>query len=232
MSKKRLFPLVLLLALIAITYFTKIHKLFNLESIQNKRHLLQYYLCAHPFLFSFAFISIYTISTCLVIPDSTLLTLLAGMIFSKPLALFYSLFSETLGAFLFYSAIRFLGKAMVNHENPLLHRMRLSFQANSVSYLLFLRVSHFLPYWLINFCAAYFNTPWRTFIWTTCVGVLPLTYLLVQAGHELGIAIEQGKTFKLSSIFTPEAKLTFLALGLVFLVPIIYKSWKKRGKRE
>lgn len=227
MNKKQLLPLGLLLFVILIVYLTNIHEELSLSKLREKHVALQGFLHAHPYLSPFLFIAIYSISVCLI-PDSTLLTLFAGMSFPWPLALLYCSSSETLGALLFFSITRGLGQTLDKHEYLFLRRMRLSFKKNGASYLLFLRISHILPFWLINFSAAYFNVRLLTFIWTTFVGVLPLTYLLIRAGSDLEKAIALDAPFRISSLFTTQTKLALLLLGLTALCPILYKKWTRK----
>lgn len=226
MKKRQLIPLGLLILLILVGYFLKVQQDITVDTLRQKHLVLQVYIHQHPMIAPLIFMGIYTLSVCLIIPDSTLLTLFAGLSFSWPLALIYCVISETLGALIFFGAIRALGSSAEKSKYKMLNKMRDSFKKDTASYLLFLRISHIIPFWLISLGAAYFNAPLRTFAWTTFVGVIPLTYFLIQAGHALGSAIALHQPFRISSLFTLNTELAFIALGLITLIPILIKKWK------
>lgn len=232
MNKKHFLPLILLLLIILILYLTNLHKEISLATVQKRYAVLQTFVTEHPYLSPLLFIILYTLSTSFIIPDLLLLTIVAGIFFPWPLAILYCAFSETLGSFIVFSTVRFFGTVIDQYELSSLHKMRLSFQKNSASYLLFLRISHILPFWLINFSAAYFAVPIRTFIWTSFIGILPVTYLLVRAGRDLKTAIVYNASFRISSLFTTQTKLLFLSFGLIALIPVAYRLIKMKYEKK
>jgi uncharacterized membrane protein YdjX (TVP38/TMEM64 family) len=64
----------------------------------------------------------------------------------------------------------------------------------------------------------------KTFIWTTFVGVLPLTYFLTEGGASLSSYFETHTFFMLKDIFTTQLKIALIVLGCFALLPIIYKK--------
>lgn len=227
MKKRQLIPLILLLLLIAAAFFLNIHHEFSLSHLRREHDTLRQFVEMHPFLSPLIYLLIYTVSVILIIPDSTILTLAGALFFPWPLALLYALTSETLGALIFFYAARSLSKAE-KKEYKFIHKVRRAFAESPASYLLFLRVSHLLPFWVISLSAAYFNARPRTFIWTTFVGTIPLTAFLISAGHDLETAIAKNIPFKISALFTLHTKLAFIGIGLLTLLPLIYRKWIKR----
>lgn len=55
-----------------------------------------------------------------------------------------------------------------------------------VNYMIFLRVTPFLPSWFINTASPVVGFPFREYIIGTTVGLQPLNFILVQAGQTLG----------------------------------------------
>lgn len=226
---KHLIPFIVLLVLILIVYVTNLHRELALNRIeQYQGHLLDY-VHAHPFLSPLIFIAIYIVSVCLVIPDSTLLSLVGGLLFPLPLAIVYIVFAETVGGTIFFVILREVFKDVKN-ERPFFKKMRKKFTEHDVSYLMFLRFSHVFPFWLTNVCAAYFKIGYRTFIWTCLVGVIPLSAILAYAGHSLSVLFAQNRYLTIADIFTPGIKFALLALGLVALLPIVYQNIRHRKK--
>lgn len=228
---RRFLPFFVLIVLVLILYVTNLHQAFTLENLQKEQHRLTSFVHDHPFTAPLLYIGIYIVSVCLIIPDSTILTLLAGMVFPLPLAVIYAVFSETVGAslffFIFYSAF---GKTLFQRERPFLNKMRKQFKRHGASYLLFLRISHVVPFWLTNLGAAYFRVRFWTFLWTCLIGVIPLTYVLADAGRSLSHAFASQEKISLDSIFTTQLKLSLLVMGLLAFVPILYKKFRKKRK--
>lgn len=226
---RHLVPFIVLLVLILIVYVTNLHKELSLNFIRKEQASLLGFVHAHPVLAPIIFIGIYIFSVCLVIPDSTLLSLIGGLIFPLPLAVTYIVVAETIGGTIFFLILREMFKN-VRTERPFIKKLRIKFYKHEVSYLMFLRLSHVFPFWLTNVCAAYFNIRLKTFVWTCFFGVIPLSVILADAGHSLSVLFAHNKYLSIADIFTPEIKIALLALGLIALVPIIYQNLRDRKK--
>lgn len=228
---RRLIPFFVLIVLIAIVYLSNLHQELSLENIQRDQRWIESFVHDHPISSPLIYIGIYIVSVCLVIPDSTILTLLAGFIFPFPLAVLYAVFSETAGAVIFFWIFRgTFGESLIVRERPFLRKMRKGFKKNTISYLLFLRLSHIAPFWLTNIAAAYFKVKNSTFAWTTALGVLPLTYILADAGRGLSQFFAMGHTPKMSEIFDTQMKIALLFIGLLALIPIFFKKYRRKQR--
>lgn len=228
MSKnvKRLIPFAILVILILIVYLSNVHHIFSIEWLQKERNTLTNYAKEHPFLSAIIYLGIYTASVVLVIPDSTILTLLGGIVFPHPEALILAVLSETMGSTIFFAIFFTTFRApIMQKEHIFISSLRKKFEKNRISYLLFLRISHVIPFWLTNVAAAYFRVKYWTFVWTTFVGVIPFTYIIANAGHSLSKAFDENKVMTLADIFTFQVKLALLILGILALSPIVYKRY-------
>jgi uncharacterized membrane protein YdjX (TVP38/TMEM64 family) len=221
------FPLIFIITLILVIYFTGIYHQFTFQGIKQKHLVLKTYVEEHPFLSPLIFVGVYVMSVILIIPDSTLLTLLGGYLFPFPLALSLVLFSETLGAYLFFIIIE---EAVHPARKSFLKKMSEKFRFHAASYLLFLRWSHIIPYTLINSLAAYFRVKTWTFLWTTFIGLIPLTYLLVEEGRGLAKTFAEDQHFSLSSIINIHVEIAFFIFALLALAPLAYQRWKKKHR--
>jgi uncharacterized membrane protein YdjX (TVP38/TMEM64 family) len=221
-------PFVIILIFILIFYLSGFYHKLNFETIKNEHVRWKMFASEHPLLSASYFIGIYTLSVLLVIPDSTILTLIGGFLFPLPLAIAYACIAETVGATLFFLAIRLafietLGK----RKGYFMHSIQMKFQANQAYYLLFLRLSHLLPFWLINLGSGIFHIKTSTFIWTTFIGVIPLTVFIADSGSSLSKYFETHTQFSLRGIFTTEVKIALIVLGCIALFPIAYKKFIK-----
>lgn len=224
---KHLSPLIALLLLAIIVYIFGFSHHFTLENLEQKEAFIMSWVHLHPILSTLTFFIVFVVSICLFIPASTILTLVAAMTYPAWYAFFLSVFSETIGTFLFFLILRFAFPMPKGTSKDLLGKTEKSFQKHPASYLLFLRFSHFTPSWLISSLAALFNTKSWTFIWTTFLGCIPLVYLVVETGKTVKLATKGSSGFNWHNLFTTEIKLLFLAFGLISLLPVLINKYKK-----
>jgi uncharacterized membrane protein YdjX (TVP38/TMEM64 family) len=226
---RHLIPFIVLLVLILLVYITNLHKELSLNFIRKEQTSLLGFVHHHPILSPLIFIGVYIVSVCLVLPDSTLLSLIGGLVFPFPLAVVYIVVAETIGAIIFFVILREMFKD-VRTERPFFKKLRIKFKKHQASYLMFLRLSHVFPFWLTNVCAAYFDIRLKTFIWTCFLGVIPLSIILADAGRSLSHLFAKNSYLTIADIFTPEIKFALIAVGLLSLAPIIYEHVRERKK--
>lgn len=89
---------------------------------------------------------------------------------------------------------------------------------NLFNYMVFLRVTPFLPNWFINLTAPVIGVPLAPFAFGTFVGVAPPSFIAIQGGQTLHTMTEQDSAFSITSF-------VWLAIfGFVALVPIFLKD--------
>jgi uncharacterized membrane protein YdjX (TVP38/TMEM64 family) len=215
------FPLILIVLGMLALYLSGIYSEINFSVIKTQHQYWKHLVHEYPGLSALCFVLVYTLSVCLIIPDSTLLSIIGGLLFPLPLAILYIVVSETLGAMIFFWAIQ----SAFGHRKKTekLKTLEEKIKKHQISYLLFFRFSHLLPFWTINFIGGYFNISTRTFFWTTLVGVLPLAFILAQGGSGLSHYMENHQSFSIAAIFNFQVKLALLGLSLLALFPIFLK---------
>lgn len=102
--------------------------------------------------------------------------------------------------------------------------MKRGFDQNPATYLLFLRLVPLFPFWLVNLAPAFFNVRTSTYIWTTCVGIIPGAFVYTQTGKGLGAIFDSGKSFSFETIFNLELKIALVVIALFLLLPIFIKK--------
>lgn len=123
------------------------------------------------------------------IPGSISLSILSGFLFPFPFALTLVCFCSATGASLCYLLSSVLGRKVVQKYCP----ERAAQWANTVNkhrdsilnYMLFLRMTPFLPNWFINIVAPCIDVPLFPFWLGTFLGVGPPSFLAIQAGQTL-----------------------------------------------
>jgi uncharacterized membrane protein YdjX (TVP38/TMEM64 family) len=105
--------------------------------------------------------------------------------------------------------------------------MEKGFNENAASYMLFLRFVPLFPFWVVNLAPAFFGVPLRTFLWTTFIGIIPGSFVFTLAGSGLEKVFEMGQDFSLGALFNTELKIALSLLGVLALVPILVKKFRK-----
>ena len=229
---KKWIPLIIILILMLITYFSGVTKYLTFESIKENRQLIHSYINQYPLLVPFLFILIYLVMTALSLPGGALLSILGGFIFGVPLSTIYTVVGATIGATIIFLAARTaLGGLLKQKAGPFLSKIETGFQRNAASYLLFLRLIPLFPFWLGNLSPACFNGRTRTYIGTTLVGIIPGSYVYTQAGSGLGAIFDQGQDFSIKTVLNTEMRIALALLALFALIPIFVKRLRRDRKK-
>lgn len=212
---KKWIPLIIIVALMLTAYFTGLTKYLTFDQLKERREVLLTYLAHYPILMPFIFIAIYIIAVALSLPGGTLLTLIGGFLFGVPLGTIYVLVGATIGATCIFLAARTaLGDILKKKAGPFLEKMKRGFDRHPASYLLFLRLVPFFPFWLVNLAPAFFNVRTRTFVWTTLIGIIPGSYVYSQTGKGLGAIFDSGNSFSFDAVFNLQMKIALVVLAL------------------
>lgn len=237
---RRLAPLLLLLAAMALAYALGLHRYLSLDALVEHRAALGRFVAEHRVLALLGFAAAYAASVALSFPGASLLTLLGGFLFGAWLGGAVSVIAATIGAIgVFLVARSALGEALQRRAGPALTNLLSGFKSDAVSYLLFLRLVPAFPFWLVNLAAALGGVGLAVFSWTTLIGIVPGTLALSFAGKGLDSVIEAqaearaaclargaadcGSGLELSRLLTPELIAGLVLLGCVALIPMIWR---------
>ncbi len=225
---KRFLPLIIILIGMAVIYFTGLYHYLSFNALRSYHETLKTFITAHPVAVPVIYILAYIILTALSVPGAVFLTLLGGYLFPQPFSTIYVVFAATCGATLIFLAARTaLGDSLKEKAGPFLKKMEKGFNDNAASYMLFLRFVPLFPFWIVNLAPAFFGVPLRTFIWTTLVGIAPGSFVFTLAGGGLEKIFETNQAFSINAIFNTELKIALTLLGVLALVPILVKKFKK-----
>ncbi|XP_065077540.1 transmembrane protein 41B [Ochlerotatus camptorhynchus] len=159
------------------------------------------------------------------IPGSLFLSILSGFLYNFPVALTLVCFCSALGATLCYLLSQLVGRRVVIHYFPEKARVWAhqvdKHREDLLSYMLFLRMTPFLPNWFINLVAPVIGVPLYPFALGTFLGVAPPSFIAIQAGKTLYKMTSSSDAFSWGSV-------TLLAVFSVFsLVPVVFKRYFK-----
>lgn len=228
---KKYIPLSLLITLTIIAYFSDILKYFTFENLQMHRHALASFISEHGLLSPTLFILLYIIIAALSLPIGVFLSVIGGFLFPQPFSTLYIVIGATIGAsLLFLAAKTAVGGLLKKKAGRFLPKIKAGFRENGASYLFFLRLVPLFPFWLVNLAPAFLGIPFRTFFWTTFIGIIPGAFVFAQAGAGLGAILDSNQGFSISGIFNWQVKIALIALGIFALIPIVIKKIKKNHR--
>ena len=224
MNKKKLLFFLFGTLLAALFFIFDLGRFLTLESLKNNRDLLLSWQDDHRLATVAAFMLIYIVQTGLSLPGATILSLAAGALFGPWFGTLYVVTAATLGAGLAFFAVRYLFRdAVVKKFGGKLEGINRELDGRGLNYLLFLRLVPVFPFFLINLAAGLTRLPLRTFLLGTFVGIIPGSFVYVNAGAGLATIDTLG------DIASPRVLGALALLGLFALIPAIYGKFKGRG---
>lgn len=236
-------PLVLLVGLALAGYLTGIHEKMSLSYLIRQHEALHAVVERNAAIALVMFVAVYVATTALSFPGASLLTILGGFLFGWLAGGAATVVGATAGAtVLFLIARSSVGAAMRERVGGLGERVAAGFREDAMSYLLFLRLVPLFPFWLVNIAPALFDVPLRTFVIATAIGIVPGTvaYAVLGSGLDSIIAAQEhanpgcaaAGTCEIdpAALLTPKLLAGFALLGLVALVPVVVKRWRRRRK--
>ncbi len=132
-----------------------------------------------------AFFLVYVTITALSLPSAAILTLLAGALFDRWLGTAVVSLASTLGATLAFLSSRYLCREWVQRRfGDRLRTLNEGVARDGAFYLFALRLMPVVPFFLINLGMGLTPMRVRTFVWVSLLGMLPGTFLYVNAGSE------------------------------------------------
>ena len=247
---KRLWPLIALLAAMALVLAMGWHRYLTIETLAENREALRAFIGTNMLLSLAIFVAIYAAAIALSLPGGAVLTIAGGFLFGWLLGGAASIVGATIGAsIVFLIARSALGDLLAARAGPWLSRFRQGFQEDAFSYLLFLRLVPIFPFWLVNLAPGLLGVSFGTYVATTILGIIPGTFAFALAGNGLDSVIEAQQAAHQSclakmgpegqescsyaldpgALLTPELIAGLVALGLVALIPVAVK-WFRRPR--
>lgn len=247
---KRLWPLLCLLAAMAFVFAMGWHRYLTIGALAENREALRAYIGANMVLSLAIFVALYTAAVALSLPGGAVFTIAGGFLFGWLLGGVASIVGATIGAsIVFLIARSALGDFLAARAGPWLSRFRQGFQDDAFSYLLFLRLVPIFPFWLVNLAPGLLGVSFATYVATTFLGIIPGTFAFALAGKGLDSVIEAQQavhqsclakmgpggqescsyTLDPGALLTPELIAGLVALGVVALIPVAVKWFRRRA---
>jgi uncharacterized membrane protein YdjX (TVP38/TMEM64 family) len=196
---------------------------FSLAALRRYQESLGAFVGEHPLLAGITYLAIYAAAVAVSFPGASFLTIAGGFLFGAIAGPLLAWIAATLGAtIIFLIARTSLGDLLAERAGPRAQKLREGFQRDGFSYLLFLRLVPLFPFWLVNLGAALFGMRLLPYVAATALGILPGTFVYAYFGHGLGTSLESE-----SSPATVELYIALILLGLLALIPVIVRRWRR-----
>ena len=238
-------PAVVLVVLIAVAYGFGLHKHLSLEALALNRDLLRQFVDANLVLAVVLFMAAYIAIVALSLPGAAVMSIAGGFLFGWIISVPVSMMAAMIGATIVFQIVKTsLGAAVAARAGPLVQKVSKGFSENAFSFLLFLRLAPVFPFFMVNAVAGLCRVPLRTFIIATAIGIIPGALAFALLGSGLDAVIDRAKAdhaacvatgaadcqfhLGLSDLVTPQLLLAFAGLGLVALIPVALKYFKRQ----
>jgi pyruvate/2-oxoglutarate dehydrogenase complex dihydrolipoamide dehydrogenase (E3) component/uncharacterized membrane protein YdjX (TVP38/TMEM64 family) len=232
MKAGKIVVVLLIAALIAGFFVFDLNQYFSLEWLKSQQESLNAQVAAKPMLAAAIFFGVYVLVTALSLPGAALMTLAGGALFGLGWGLLLVSFASVLGATLAMIISRFLLQSWVQKRfGKRLDAINQGVDNEGAFYLFTLRLVPVFPFFVINLAMGLTRIKVTTFWWVSQLGMLPGTFVYVNAGRELG------QLESLGGILSPGLIGAFVLLGVFPLIARkildmvkarrVYKGWNK-----
>jgi uncharacterized membrane protein YdjX (TVP38/TMEM64 family) len=200
-------------------FFFDLGRLLSLTALKENRDHLLAFTEAHYAIAAGLFVLTYIVVTSLSLPGAAILTLAGGFLFGSLWATVFVNIGATTGATLAFLAARYLLRDWVEQKfGNTLGPIQAGFSKNAFNYLITLRLIPLFPFFLVNMVSGLTRVSIGTYVAATAIGIIPGSFVFAYAGRQLG------SLNSLQEIASPNVLLAFTLLGLLALVPILYKK--------
>ncbi|MBX3305959.1 MAG: TVP38/TMEM64 family protein, partial [Nitrospira sp.] len=170
------------------------------------------------------FILTYVLVAGLSLPGAVILTLAGGFLFGGILATLFINIGATTGATLAFLTARYLLRDTVEQKfGKWLGPFQEGFAKNAFSYLLTLRLIPLFPFFVVNLVSGLTRVSVGIYVAATAIGIIPGSFVYAYAGRQLGTINS------LKEIASPNVIGAFVLLGLLALVPVVYKRFSGKS---
>jgi pyruvate/2-oxoglutarate dehydrogenase complex dihydrolipoamide dehydrogenase (E3) component/uncharacterized membrane protein YdjX (TVP38/TMEM64 family) len=232
MNAKKAIVLLILVAAIVGLYVAGFGEYLTLRGMQSLLGQARAFASERLWTAALGFAAIYVLATALSFPGATLLTLFGGAVFGLWVGVPLVLVSATLGAILAMLGARYVFRDAVRAKfGERLNAVDAGIAREGGFYLFALRLAPVFPFFVINLLMGLTGIRTWTYAWVSLIGMLPGTFVYVNAGRELG------KLESASDILSAPLIVAFTALALLPLVARralaalrarrVYRGWTK-----
>lgn len=227
---RRWAPPLLLLAALGLFVAAGGHEQIHFAALRDNYTVLRGFTEANQALAAVAFVGLYAALVAIFMPGVSIMTVAGGLLFGTLLGSGLAVAGATLGGIIAFLVVRTtVGGSIRRRAGPILNRLRDGFERNAFLYLLLLRLTPVVPFWLINIAPALLGVSVRPFILATVIGIAPATIVYASVGDGAANLIEMGSTVPLEGLLLkPEVLLPIAGLALLGALPLLIGHLRTR----
>ncbi|WP_419176806.1 TVP38/TMEM64 family protein [Desulfosediminicola sp.] len=198
------------LALMGILFFGfDLHHLLTFERLKASQAEVAALFSENPAGVIMVYLAVYIPYVVLNLPGVVILGLAAGAMFGVALGTLVVSFASTTGAALACLISRYLLRDWVQARfGSKLDSVHRGIAEEGHFYLFSLRLIPVIPFFVINMVMGLTHMPVRTFVWVSMFGMLPGTFVFVNAGSQIA------SLDSVSGLFSPGLLFSFALLGI------------------
>ena len=209
----------MILALLAIYFFTPFRQIFSQSNIENiKQWILQKGPLAPLF-----FVVLYSLSTILFIPGS-ILTILGGLIFGVTRGTLFVLVGANLGALACFFIARRLGRKTIQKWiQSKTEKLEQKIKSHGFYVVFWLRIIPTFPFSVLNYALGLTSVTFKDYAWASFLGMIPGTFVYVSLGNAAShVSLSDPKVWIQPEVWGP-----FLLVILLSFIPKLFKKKQK-----
>ncbi len=213
---KKIIFISIVIALIVLFYINGWQRFLTLTYVQESLGQFQQYTLEQPVYAIGGYFIVYVIATALSFPGATILTLLGGALFGSLYGTLIVSFASTIGATLAFLGTRFIARDYISKKmGSQMKAFDAGIKKEGGWYLFTMRLLPIFPFFVVNLAMGLTSITVKSFFFVSQIGMLPGTFVFVNAGKELS------QIKSLSGILSPSLLIAFSLLGLL---PLIIKA--------
>ena len=204
---------------VAAFFYFDLGRFLSLQALKDNRDDLLSFTETHATVAAALFVLAYVAVTGFSLPGAVILTLAGGFLFGFVWGTLFVNVGATTGATLAFLSSRYLLRDWVERKfGKWLSPVQQGFTNNAFSYLLTLRLIPLFPFFVVNLVSGLTRMNVGTYVVATALGIIPGSFVYAYAGRQLGTINS------LKDIASPGVIGAFVLLGLLALVPSLYKN--------
>ena len=233
----------------AYAFVSGLYRIISYEMLLQNYEILARFVADQGFVAIVIFGAVYASAVALSVPCALVMTLSAGVLFGTWVGASVALVGSSLGACaLFLIARTTIGRVIAARAGPAVARFTSGFRKDAFNYLLILRLTPIIPFWIVNLAPALVGVRFRTFAAATLLGMTPTTLAIASAAAGLsGVVRAQAAELRtcresgaancevnldLSSLLSTQTALALVFLATLSLVPVLVRRWQSRSTTQ
>lgn len=219
----RRWALILIAILFSFLLYDQLSHFFTIARIRSYSAPIKVFIEKNYALSLVIYVFLYIIDNVLALPLAAALTITAGYFYGPMVAFLITSLALTVGATIaFYTSRYLVGSLIQQRYGQRLDRFNELCTRYGTYFLVGVRFIPIIPFALVNILAGLTIIPTRTFIWTTLVGMTPVTLLFSISGAQFN------QIQSIGDLVTWKVVALFSLLLCILLLPLVLR---RRGLR-